>query len=398
MKTRICLVLFLFVAIVGKAQLSNDEKIQMLQTANQSSAVIEKAMQNSYSIEEIDQANKLKKEGIKEETIIYVLINRIKLTSEDIAKLKDYQAKGYSDSIIQKSLEDKPKFEAPSEKKKDDGNKKEKKSDNSSSSEFKRFDLQVVTSLQYSSVLGDFYVPIANNAAYTVYTYSPMTKFSMVGLEAGISFGFHFNKNMGISLGTLYSGQGQDFLTYNVNYNDGTSTYPIRFSRYVTLSYLKTPIQFNFNTNPDKRISFSSFAGFYFGFLTYYYDYFLFADPSNAANNETYTATGTTYTDKWNGVNYNHVLKGGQPYNSFDFGATVGAGISFRLNSRLSIPLVFNYQIGFTDIKNYACYYTDTGVNYKFWQYWTGDATDFNYKEPYYNSLFGFKTGLKINL
>jgi len=196
MKTRICLVLFLFVAIVGKAQLSNDEKIQMLQTANQSSAVIEKAMQNSYSIEEIDQANKLKKEGIKEETIIYVLINRIKLTSEDIAKLKDYQAKGYSDSIIQKSLEDKPKFEAPSEKKKDDGNKKEKKSDNSSSSEFKRFDLQVVTSLQYSSVLGDFYVPIANNAAYTVYTYSPMTKFSMVGLEAGISFGFHFNKNM----------------------------------------------------------------------------------------------------------------------------------------------------------------------------------------------------------
>src|SRR3990170_1194952 len=131
MKTRICLVLFLFVAIVGKAQLSNDEKIQMLQTANQSSAVIEKAMQNSYSIEEIDQANKLKKEGIKEETIIYVLINRIKLTSEDIAKLKDYQAKGYSDSIIQKSLEDKPKFEAPSEKKKDDGNKKEKKSDNS---------------------------------------------------------------------------------------------------------------------------------------------------------------------------------------------------------------------------------------------------------------------------
>jgi len=59
MKTRICLVLFLFVAIVGKAQLSNDEKIQMLQTANQSSAVIEKAMQNSLSLSEEERNSKI---------------------------------------------------------------------------------------------------------------------------------------------------------------------------------------------------------------------------------------------------------------------------------------------------------------------------------------------------
>lgn len=387
--------LFLFIGIIGKAQLSNDEKIQMLQTANQSSAVIEKAMQNNYSIDEIDQANKLKKEGIKEETIIYILINRIKLSPEDISKLKDYQAKGYSDSIIQKSLEDKPKFETPSEKKKDDGNKKEKKSDNSSSSEFKRFDLQIVTSLQYSSVIGDYYVPIANNAAYTVYTYAPMTKYSMLGLEAGVSFGFHFNKNMGVSLGALFSSQGQDFLTKNVNYNDGTSTYPESFSRYVTLSYFKIPIQFHFNTNPDKRISFSSFAGLYFGFLMSYYDYLKITIPGYTF---TATALGNSYTENDNGTSFKYTLKGGQPYNSFDFGTTIGAGISFRLNSRLSIPLIFNYQLGFTDIKNYACYSTDSGVNYKFWQLWQGDATDFNYKETYYNSLFGFKTGLRINL
>lgn len=395
MKKGIITIVLLMVSFIVNAQLSNDQKIQMLQTANQSTAVIEAAMGNNFSIEEIDQANKLKKEGIKDEIIIYVLESRIKLTDEDIATIKDYQAKKYSDSIIKKSLEDKPKFNTPNEQVKD--NKNGKQVDKSTSSEFRRFDLQIIINTQITSVSGDFKIPVSYNPTTNMQTYSPMVKQTTLGFAAGVSSGFHFTKNTGISLGFFYSSQGQNFLTSNVNYTDGSSIYPYGFSRYVTLSYLKIPLQFHFNTNPDKPVSFSSYAGCYFGFLVNYYDYIYINDKTDPAGNETMTATGKIFTDKYDNINHNYVLTS-PVYNSFDFGVTSGAGISIRLSSKLSIPIILNYQRGLTDVKNYVSQYNDAGFNYRYWQYWSGDATDPNYKIAYHNYCFGLMTGLKINL
>lgn len=105
--------LFVFVLLFSVAQgqvLSTDEKIEMLGLAGQSTEIINVVAAADYTLPELEQANELKKLGVNDKNIILVLKAHAKLTYDEILKLKEYQTKGYAESIVQKSVEEKPKF------------------------------------------------------------------------------------------------------------------------------------------------------------------------------------------------------------------------------------------------------------------------------------------------
>jgi hypothetical protein len=98
-------------SVVQAQVLSTDEKIEILGLGGQSSEIINfVAASTDYTLQELEQANELKKQGVNDKNIILVLKSHAKLTNDEILKLKDYQTKGYAETIIQKSLDEKPKF------------------------------------------------------------------------------------------------------------------------------------------------------------------------------------------------------------------------------------------------------------------------------------------------
>ena len=108
--------LFTFICIVAEAQiLSTDEKIEVLGFAGQSIEIINFAAISDYTLKELEQANQLKKLGIQDKNIIVVLKSKAKFTYDEMLLLKEYQTKGYSETIIQKSVDEKPKFQKETE-------------------------------------------------------------------------------------------------------------------------------------------------------------------------------------------------------------------------------------------------------------------------------------------
>jgi hypothetical protein len=95
--------------------LSTDEKIEVLGFGGQSVEIINFAAIADYTLPELEQANQLKKFGIQDKNIIIVLKAKAKFTYDEILLLKEYQTKGYSETIIQKSVDEKPKFQKDAE-------------------------------------------------------------------------------------------------------------------------------------------------------------------------------------------------------------------------------------------------------------------------------------------
>jgi hypothetical protein len=116
MKRRLFLCLILVISsqfycqMVFGQMLSTDESIEVLSSGNQSVEVINSIAQDQFSLSELEQANLLKEKGVSDANIVAVLFAHAKLTEEDMSKLIMYQEKGYSSSIIEKSIAEKPKF------------------------------------------------------------------------------------------------------------------------------------------------------------------------------------------------------------------------------------------------------------------------------------------------
>ncbi len=105
---------FMIFCSVAQAQtLSTDEKIEVLGLAAQSTNVISVAVDGQFTLQELEQANKVKQAGISDDYIVYILINKIKLSEEDIAKTKGHISSGLSESIVKKSLYEKQRFDKP---------------------------------------------------------------------------------------------------------------------------------------------------------------------------------------------------------------------------------------------------------------------------------------------
>lgn len=222
--------------------------------------------------------------------------------------------------------------------------------------------------------------------------WTAMKKKGTFGLDAGLTYGYNFSNTLGVSIGLLYSKQGQAYKDYTWTIGKDNATW----KRSVNLNYLKVPIQFRFVSNPEKSISFTASLGIYLGFLLGYKDENRVSatDGSSA----TLIAKGKTYTQTFGSDSESAAFVNGKPYKSMDFGGMIGVGIQFKLSKKLSLPIGLNYQIGFVDVKNQSCQYTLSGSDKTqlFWQ--NSDNNSPNATSSYHNSSLELNVGLLIKI
>ncbi|NVN94789.1 MAG: outer membrane beta-barrel protein [Bacteroidetes bacterium] len=204
-------------------------------------------------------------------------------------------------------------------------------------------------------------------------------------MKYGVLLGYNFNNNLGVSAGIHldHLGQNYDDLANSDNgyiYTEGKS---------ISLTYFKIPFLINYTVNPKKQISFTFSTGIYFGFLYSYEDKYKYSSGSGF---DYTTANGSSFTSDYNNISTSFV--NGNPYNTTDFGGILAAGIQFNLSENISIPIMLNYNIGFSDIKNEASQYTYINSTKLYW----GNGKDQNSTLAFHNSSFGLKIGFKINL
>ena len=154
-------------------------------------------------------------------------------------------------------------------------------------------------------------------------TWVAMDKSLTVNMNMGAELGYNFTDNMGVSLGLLYSHQGQKFSDYSWTIGNET----VSWGRSVSLNYLKIPIQFNYISTPVQNMSFIFSTGFYLGFLMSYTDENIVS--ASDGSNFTSTANGTTYTQTNGTKTESAAFVNGNPFNSFDFGGILSAGLQF---------------------------------------------------------------------
>ncbi|MCB9065167.1 MAG: PorT family protein [Chitinophagales bacterium] len=75
------------------------------------------------------------------------------------------------------------------------------------------------------------------------------------GQTFGLSGGYNFNKHLGVAVEAMYSFEGQKFEVNNNTFK-------------TKLSYVKVPVLFTYNTNPEAKIMFTAKAGPQIGMLT----------------------------------------------------------------------------------------------------------------------------------
>jgi hypothetical protein len=221
--------------------------------------------------------------------------------------------------------------------------------------------------------------------------------------SAGLVINIPTGKGTEINTGFLFSHQPQNYrdensikyysadsLTYIYNYNSSYS---------ILLNYLKIPIEYAYESDKGKKVSFSCFGGLYFGALFNYtlrrgfsyngsrngqqVDFFSLSESASSLAITTNTTHDTA----------THVLNG-EPFNKIDFGISLGVGIKVKISERLSLPLFFTYEIGLVNIKNKYSYYT---INYSHppgstdYSVWSND-------KALQNSLIGLRIGLKLKI
>lgn len=136
---------------------------------------------------------------------------------------------------------------------------------------------------------------------------------AIFGASFGVGAGYNFTDNLGVGLDVLYSMQGQKQEVLGIE----TAT---------KVSYLKIPLMFTYNTNPDARVMFTAKAGPQIGLR-------LSSKVTDADNND--------IIDDANDI-----------YSSTDFGAVVGAGVRFSLTERLKLDAGVRADYSFTNAED----------------------------------------------
>ncbi len=148
---------------------------------------------------------------------------------------------------------------------------------------------------------------------------SQIDRKATINTNFGVGATYNFTKNYGVGLDVLYSLQGQKYETEGLKYNQ-------------ELEYVKVPVFFSYNTDPDKTVSFYGKIGPQLGFLT------------NA---------------KITGDNGNENLGDNKnKYESVTIGGMANAGVQFRLSNQfyLQTGLNFDYDFSNAENKNFAGY------------------------------------------
>jgi hypothetical protein len=215
----------------------------------------------------------------------------------------------------------------------------------------KGFNIQVVLQPGASFIFGDKF-----SRTSTSYTSASIKKNFTFGFEGGVNGGYNFTKDFGLSLGALYSRQGQYYYDYKL-IELGNST-PTTLKNKVSLSYIKIPLRLNFNGDPGKLISFTCYAGVYLEVLLTYKDTYKKTHSDSyytqiMESDEVRIDYGNSLVN--NSISYELI---GKPFKSINYGVTAGAGIQTRLSEKLSLQFMLNYELGIGDIKDLTCQYS----------------------------------------
>lgn len=147
---------------------------------------------------------------------------------------------------------------------------------------------------------------------------------SKFGTAFGLNGGYNFNNHMGIGTEVSISNIKQRYI-------DNTVSYTQKFN------YLKIPVLFSYNTNPERKIIFTAKAGPQLGIL-------LKSSISGASNS---ALNGNTKDQ----------------YKNLTFGAMAGAGVRIRMldNIYLDAGLHLDGTISNTEDKDYKGYAANRG-------------------------------------
>ena len=159
------------------------------------------------------------------------------------------------------------------------------------------------------------------------------------GFAGGVSASYNFTDYLGVGLDVLYSDQGQKYR----GTQSGTT-----YTAKATLNYLKLPLLFRFNTDPNSVVQFNAFLGPQFSFLLSYKDRFeddvpLLRTNIEVSGKEMIITTGNTPT----GEELTAPI-----YKSFLPGAVLGFGIGIKPTDALLISLHIRADYAFGDAEN----------------------------------------------
>lgn len=248
----------------------------------------------------------------------------------------------------------------------------------------KGLNLSVTIQPGASFITGDWKLPPMDDEEMT------FEKSFTFGFEGGVNGGYNFTDNLGVSVGMLYSHQGQKYKDLVVSDDYGS----ISLNQDINLSYLKIPMRFNFNTDPQASISFTGYAGFYLGFLTGYKQTLTGTGTDNYSNFDmTLVRKGKTQTET-DGSDSEQYDLDEKPFKSTNFGMTIGGGVQKKLADKLYLQFMINYQLGFGDIKNLQSKIIDEdGDTQNIY-----DNDDPNRLIKHKNSMVGLTIGIKKSL
>ncbi len=147
------------------------------------------------------------------------------------------------------------------------------------------------------------------------------------GVAIGAHAGLNFSDKFGAQIGILYSAQGQD---YEQTVND------IVVNEYAKkLTYIKIPLLFKFNGDPDAGAYFQGVVGPQLGLLT----------NAEVEGNPPGTLLIPNSKDA---------------YNSVDLSAVLGLGVGIKMTDALRLGLMFRFDVSLGDIENKDDFWTET--------------------------------------
>ena len=145
---------------------------------------------------------------------------------------------------------------------------------------------------------------------------------SKLGSSFGLSGGYNFTKNMGVGVEVMYS-------TMKQRYSDNTVHFTQKFN------YLKIPVVFTYNSNPDRKFMFTAKAGPQLGIL-------LKSDISKASDTK---------------LNGNATSQ----YEKLTLGAMIGTGVRMRLTEKMFLDAGVRFDGSFTNTEKKSHHGYTTG-------------------------------------
>ncbi|MDW8014614.1 MAG: porin family protein [Bacteroidia bacterium] len=179
------------------------------------------------------------------------------------------------------------------------------------------------------------------------------------GFAGGLTTTYNFTDNIGIGLDVLFSREGQ---RYEGREDEAT------LKAQTLLNYLKVPLLFRFNSDPNSSVQLSFFIGPQANFLLAYRDKLEVTGGGGSFIRE---AKGTTVSSTLSFAGYSETeeekLSAGA-YRSFVFGGVFGLGAGFKLTDEVLLSINFRADYTFGDVENKEAKIIHDNDEHEYWE------------------------------